>query len=233
MTEAAERLARGELAPWTTIIARHQTLGRGRRERRWDARSGDALLATVMAQLAIPPERMGMIALATGLAVADALSEWDVSVSLKWPNDVYLDDRKLGGILIQTRLDSTVTALIGIGINLSSVPPDHSSSATCLAVFLTVVPQPRALAVAAVRHLQARADQLEAGKWQAIIDDWTVRAVWIGEPISVTAEVPVAGTFVGVDEFGRMLVSLESGVQVIAEGDVQRGPRRSLYLDMN
>src|SRR6185369_16732979 len=86
MTEAADRLAREEIGPWTTIIARHQTQGRGRRDRRWEAASGDALLATVVVPLEIPPERIGLIALATGLAIADAISEWTVPVSLKWPN---------------------------------------------------------------------------------------------------------------------------------------------------
>ena len=232
MTEAADRLSRGEIDPWTTIIARHQTSGRGRLDRRWEAEPGDALLATVVVPLAVPPERIGLIALATGLAVADAISKWSVPVTLKWPNDIYVDDRKLGGILIRTRLDATVTALIGIGINLSSVPDGHLSAATCLAAHAKDVPQPLSLAKAIVRQLQFRADQLEARMYQLIVDDWTSRAVWIGETVAVASGTPITGTFIGVDELGRMLISLDSGTQAIAEGDLQRGPRRSLYLGM-
>jgi BirA family biotin operon repressor/biotin-[acetyl-CoA-carboxylase] ligase len=232
MTEAADRLAREEIGPWTTIIARHQTQGRGRRDRRWEAASGDALLATVVVPLEIPPERIGLIALATGLAIADAISEWTVPVSLKWPNDIYLDERKLGGVLIHTRLDATVTAMIGIGINLRSAPESQASSAICLAETLAEVPSPRDLAEAIVRRLRARLDQLETRMWQVIIEDWTARALWIGQTVSVQSRELVDGHFAGVDEFGRMLVETAGHVDAISEGDVQRGPRPSLYLDM-
>jgi BirA family transcriptional regulator, biotin operon repressor / biotin---[acetyl-CoA-carboxylase] ligase len=232
MAEAADRLAHGGIGPWTTIMARHQSRGRGRRNRQWDAEPGDALLATVVVPLVIPAERVGLTALATGLAVADAVSQWDVPVSLKWPNDIYIDDRKLGGILIQTRLGAAVTALIGIGINLASVPVDLLTSATCLADYLPRWPQPRELAEAIIRQLRGRVEHLESGQWQTIVDDWTARAIWRGEIVAVESRTPIEGTFIGVDEFGRMLVSNSKGVQAISEGDVQRGPRRSLYLDM-
>ena len=110
----------------------------------------------------IPPERIGLISLAAGLAIADAISERLVPVSLKWPNDIYLDERKLGGVLIHTRLDATITAMVGIGVNLGSVPESLASSATCLAEILAETPSPRDLAEAIVRRLQARLDQLEA-----------------------------------------------------------------------
>ena len=233
MTEAADRFARGEIGPWTTIIARHQVKGRGRRNRRWEAAAGDALLATVVAPVHIPPERIGLISLAAGLAIADAISEWMVPVSLKWPNDIYLDERKLGGVLIHTRLDATITAMVGIGINLRSVPESLASSATCLAEILAETPSPRALAEAIVRRLQARLDQLEAQMWHVIREDWTARALWIEESVSVQSRMPVDGRLAGVDEFGRMLIETAGHVEAISEGDVRRGPRPSLYFDMD
>ena len=233
MTEAADRFARGEIGPWTTIIARHQVKGRGRRNRRWEAAAGDALLATVVAPVNIPPERIGLISLAAGLAIADAISEWMVPVSLKWPNDIYLDERKLGGVLIHTRLDATITAMVGIGVNLGSVPEGQMSSAICMAEILAETPSPRELAESIVRWLRARFGQLDEGRWRETVDDWTARALWIEESVSVQSRMPVDGRLAGVDEFGRMLIETAGHVEAMSEGDVRRGPRPSLYLDID
>ena len=128
MAEAADRLAHGEIGPWTTIIARRQTRGRGRRNRQWDAEPGDALLATVVVPLAIPPERVGLIALATGLAVADAVSQWGVPVSLKWPTVSRMDR-----VALHARADPRSAGVVspkrnpgGAGLHAENVPNDQT-----------------------------------------------------------------------------------------------------------
>jgi BirA family transcriptional regulator, biotin operon repressor / biotin---[acetyl-CoA-carboxylase] ligase len=92
------------------VVADHQTAGRGRLERRWEAPPGSALLASFV--LARNP----LLSLAAGVAAAEACGE---AVRLKWPNDLLLNDGKLGGILVETRADK---AMCGIGINLSWAP---------------------------------------------------------------------------------------------------------------
>lgn len=95
----------------TIVLADHQTAGRGRMGRRWDAPPGTALLASFV--LAPGP----VLSLAAGVAAAEACGP---HVRLKWPNDLLLDDRKLGGILVEV---SGGRAVCGIGINLSWAPP--------------------------------------------------------------------------------------------------------------
>lgn len=225
MTEATERLARGELAPWTTVLARHQSQGRGRHDRSWQAAPGDAMMATIMAPIDIPLERLGLVALATGVAVAQALQQWGVRAALKWPNDVYLAGRKLGGILIQSKIDQPVIALVGIGINLRSVPPTFADTAVCLAEFISDPPKPRLLAEAIVSRLRQFAGELEAGKFEAIIDQWAERALWIGEEVSIEGGNVMSGKMLGIDDFGKLRLATAGGERLIAEGDVRRGPR--------
>ena len=93
------------------VIADHQSRGRGRMGRRWDAPPGTALLASFV--LAPDP----VLSLAAGVAAAEACGP---QVRLKWPNDLLVDDRKLGGILVEV---SGGKAVCGIGINLSWAPP--------------------------------------------------------------------------------------------------------------
>jgi len=94
----------------SVVIADHQTAGRGRLERRWEAPPGTALLVSFV--LTPGP----LLSLAVGVAAAEACGP---QVRLKWPNDLLLDGRKLGGILVET---TPRKAICGIGINLSSAP---------------------------------------------------------------------------------------------------------------
>jgi BirA family biotin operon repressor/biotin-[acetyl-CoA-carboxylase] ligase len=92
------------------VIADHQTAGRGRLDHRWDAPPGTALLASFV--LAPNP----LLSLAAGVAAAEACGR---GVRLKWPNDLLLDGRKVGGILVEA---SPAKAICGIGINLTWAP---------------------------------------------------------------------------------------------------------------
>ncbi len=92
------------------VIADHQTAGRGRLEHRWEAPSGTALLVSFV----LPPN--ALLSLAAGVAAAEAC---DQGVRLKWPNDLLLGGRKVGGILVEA---TAAKAVCGIGINLTWAP---------------------------------------------------------------------------------------------------------------
>jgi BirA family biotin operon repressor/biotin-[acetyl-CoA-carboxylase] ligase len=99
----------------SVVVAAHQTAGRGRLDRRWDAPPGTALLASFV--LPASP----LLSLAAGVAAARACGD---GVQLKWPNDLLLDGRKLGGILVEVLGPK---AAVGIGINLSWAPPEGAA----------------------------------------------------------------------------------------------------------
>jgi BirA family transcriptional regulator, biotin operon repressor / biotin---[acetyl-CoA-carboxylase] ligase len=92
------------------VVADHQTAGRGRLERRWESPKGSALLVSFVL------EPNPLLSLAAGVAAAEACGP---DVRLKWPNDLLLQGKKLGGILVET---TPVRAICGIGINLTWAP---------------------------------------------------------------------------------------------------------------
>jgi BirA family transcriptional regulator, biotin operon repressor / biotin---[acetyl-CoA-carboxylase] ligase len=94
----------------SVVVADHQTAGRGRHGRTWDAPSGSGLFVTFVL------ESFPVIVFAAGVAAAEACGG---GVQLKWPNDLILRERKLGGILAEIRNEH---ALVGIGINLTWAP---------------------------------------------------------------------------------------------------------------
>ncbi len=94
----------------SVVVADHQTAGRGRHGRSWEAPAGSGLFVTFVL------EPSPIVVFAAGVAAAEACGR---GALLKWPNDLVLGDRKLGGILAEVRSDH---ALVGIGINLSWAP---------------------------------------------------------------------------------------------------------------
>lgn len=100
-----------ELPIGSVVVADHQTAGRGRLDRRWDAPAGSALLASFV----LKPNPL--LSLAIGVAAAEACGP---DVKLKWPNDLMLRNRKLGGVLVEV---TSGKAIAGVGINLTWAPP--------------------------------------------------------------------------------------------------------------
>lgn len=100
-----------ELPVGSVVVADHQTAGRGRFDRRWEAPAGSALLVSFVL------EPNPLLSLVAGVAAAEACGP---EVRLKWPNDLLLDGRKLGGILVEVTRGK---AVCGIGVNLTAAPP--------------------------------------------------------------------------------------------------------------
>lgn len=114
--------------PHLVVVARHQTAGRGRRNRAWVDDHGESLLFSVSFrhQQSTKPveENMGAVALAdaqrVGIAVAEMARSYGVDAGLKWPNDVVVDDRKMAGVLGETSITgSRLDVVVGCGLNLN------------------------------------------------------------------------------------------------------------------
>ena len=115
----------GDVPPRTALVTAHQTAGRGRLDRRWDAPPGSNLLVTLSVEAAAtaPTQLMQRV----GLAIVDGLETLVGAevpgLGLKWPNDVMLDDRKLAGVLAQARLGSDgLVVVVGFGMNVAWAP---------------------------------------------------------------------------------------------------------------
>ena len=136
MTEAARWAADG--APHGALVtAMHQTAGRGRHGRAWLDAPGHALLLTLVLRLAalrLPPERLGLVPLAAGLALAETARAFGAKASVKWPNDVVVAGdgalgRKLAGVLADARAG---TVLLGVGLNVAQAAFPPGLDATSL-----------------------------------------------------------------------------------------------------
>ena len=114
-------LPRG-LSPCEVVWADYQTAGKGQGTNSWESERGKNLLFSILYHPQdIPANRQFQISMAVSLAIADALGEQIGDVSIKWPNDIYWRNAKIGGILIENRLmgQTIKDSIIGVGINVN------------------------------------------------------------------------------------------------------------------
>lgn len=226
--------APGEL---DVCLAEFQTAGRGRRGRAWTAPLGSGLCLSVGWQFSGMPAGPGPLTLAVGVAVRRALERVaQITIALKWPNDLVFDERKLGGILLELAAEAHGGAhvVVGIGLNVS-LPPELARSlsdwprgAVDLKTALGRAPPPRAvLAAALVNELAALFVDYPAHGFAAYRTEWRSadflrgRAVRLDEPGG-----PLFGKAVGIDADGALLVEAAGVRRRVVAGDVSVRSRR-------
>ena len=225
----AAAYAAGPGADRIVVVAEHQTAGRGRLDRSWEAPPRSALtLSALVRPAGVPSARWPWLPLIAGLAVAASLQRTaEVATTLKWPNDVMVADRKLGGVLVE-RIDApgvAPAAVIGIGINVSQTRNELPvPEATSLLLEGASTLDRSVLLKAVLRGLGGL-----LGRWQAaggavagLHDAYVEASSTVGRAVRVSlpgGEV-VEGDAVAVDDSGRLIVRTDSGERSLGAGDV-------------
>ncbi len=219
-----ERAAAGA-ADGYAILAREQTAGRGSRGRGWVSVAGNLHLSVLLREAAAMAEAGGY-ALLAGLALIEALDPLRpaaATLTLKWPNDVLCDGRKLAGVLIETAADAAGHLgwlVLGFGANLRLAPdlPDRPS----IALGTAAAPEQVAAAVIErVAHWRAR--RRREG-WPAVQAAWSARAHPPGTPLVVAAAGErVSGAFAGLAADGTLLLATPGGTRRFSAGEVLLG----------
>jgi BirA family biotin operon repressor/biotin-[acetyl-CoA-carboxylase] ligase len=147
-----------DLRSGSCLIAEAQTAGRGQRGRRWQSPFASGFLGSVLWQFDQGLASLGGLSLAMGVAVADALADCGAEVGLKWPNDIVVDGRKLGGILIDAggEAHGRCHVVVGLGLNGRLPPAAHGEidqPATDLAAVLGREVDRNDLAAALLTHV--------------------------------------------------------------------------------
>jgi BirA family biotin operon repressor/biotin-[acetyl-CoA-carboxylase] ligase len=213
-------------------IAEYQSAGRGRRGRRWSAPLAAGLTLSAGWQFVDTPPELPALTLAVGVVARRALARVaGVDVSLKWPNDLVWDERKLGGILLELTAEGQggchVVAGIGINVELPSqmlaTLSDWPRGAADLAAATHGAPPSRAvLAIALIEALAALFTEYSNEGFRAYREDWRAADYLKGRRVRIDeAGGPVLGTAVGIESDGALLIETSAGARrrVIA-GDV-------------
>ena len=216
-------LARDGAPEGVVLVADHQTAGRGRLGRTWQAPPAASLLTTVL--LRPPTELVDLVPMAVALAMVEAVAATTgVHARLKWPNDLTVDDRKLAGVLAEADWPPTggVAVCVGVGVNCNwpdDLPPDLAGTMVALN-HLTGAGVDRAdLLVAFLHALERRYAALDRA---ALVADWRSLTATLGRRVRVDVGTgTVEGTAADFDASGHLVLALDDGTsRTFAVGDV-------------
>jgi BirA family biotin operon repressor/biotin-[acetyl-CoA-carboxylase] ligase len=216
------------------VVTDHQTDGRGRHGRQWTADPGTNLMLSVVLRPPLPPDRLGLVTLAAGVAVADAVDAF-VSphrATIKWPNDVLLEGRKTCGMLLEGAFagqrraaDAPSFVILGIGLNVNQThfPDALADTATSLRLILgRTVPRPPLFA-RLLEELERRYDSLIEDEGASVREAFHARMDRRGERVTLRftgTDDTVAGTIRGVTATGALELDTDDGTRILHAGEV-------------
>jgi BirA family biotin operon repressor/biotin-[acetyl-CoA-carboxylase] ligase len=218
-------LARAGAPEGSVVWAETQTRGRGRQGRAWISPPGNLYVSVVLRpEVACAP----LLPLAAGVAVAEGLEAWGVRAGLKWPNDVVIGDRKLGGILAESSSSgpSIDWVVIGIGLNVrAALSSDLAESAVSLVDAGAPLAQVEDVASAVLARLSLWYHRLADSGPGVVVNEWRRRSVpWWGEQVEAwSSGSRILGRAVGVDDEGGLVLEMDDGSRTtLRSGEVHR-----------
>ena len=218
-----ERLFQGlEVPSGQIIVAREQTAGRGRQDRKWLSAPSQNLCFSLFVQTDAELAAVPSLTMAAALAVNDLLRSLGILSAPKWPNDVLVGDRKICGILSERVEPSGIIVGIGLNVNMSNEEAAaidrpatsmliESGKSHDLAQTLEALFQP----------LEYWIDEWQKGGFSNLRKTWTQQAGPIGKPLSVhDGDMVKNGTLAGFGNHGELLLQTQNGIETIWTGDV-------------
>lgn len=209
--DVAHRLAAEGAAAGTLVIADEQTAGRGRGGRAWHSTAGAGIWLTLIER---PRDQagVGVLSLRVGLAAAEALDRFAAEpIRVKWPNDLYVDQEKLAGILVEARWREQTLEWVAIGMGLNVKRPNGIANAAGLE-FGTGRLEVLDELIPAVREAATRTGSLSASE----IEEFDARDLARGR----TCIEPALGKVAGITATGELLVALADSVAPFRSGSL-------------
>ena len=213
----ARRLADGGAREGTVVSSEEQTKGKGRMGRSWLSPRGKGIWISVILRPPISPERTGRISLASALAVAEAIREIaGLPALIKWPNDLLIGGKKVGGVLIEMTAERGLVKFIilGIGVNVNQdkFPPELKG----IALSLKQEGGEEVSRLALLREILRRLDNyylsLNGGGFEVVANRWRELSATLGRQVKVSFQGKIVeGQATDIDVDGALLLRLDSG----------------------
>lgn len=230
--DQATKLGKSGAASGLAIFAEKQNAGRGRFGRRWESASHLGLWFSLLLRPTFPQENWPRLTTWVAVSIASAIEHaTGVSAGIKWPNDIFVDGRKIAGILIETAQDRAQEnfAVVGIGVNANHAREDFPEALASIATSLRVATgrsiDRSAMAAAIFRELDARHADLDR-RFDTLVAEATRRSVLLGRWVQVrAADSVIEGIAENLDANGQLLLRTSDGnLATLSAGEVSISP---------
>lgn len=226
-TEAKRIIDNGEAKHGTMISADFQTHGRGQFGRVWESsQAQNAMMSLILKPKALAVSEQFQLNIVTSLAVLDVIEEYGLSAQVKWPNDIYVSDNKICGILIQNFLKGATIqhTIIGVGLNVNQLSwPQAVPNPTSLSKELSMPLDVNEVTDLVARSIMSRFDRIDArDELKKAYHDKMYRRGEVSR-FMIGDEV-VLGEIIGIDDSGQMMVAHDKSLQAYQHGEISFVP---------
>jgi len=212
--ELAEKASEG-----TVVLADSQDKGRGRLGRTWISPSGVNIYMSIILRPQLKPKDGSLITIMSAVACAEAIRNvTGVKITTKWPNDLMINNKKVGGILteLKTQQQKITSAIVGIGINVNTdvraFPVDMKQRATSLKNEAGVSYSREPIVAEILNEMDRWYKTLTTLEKEAILQAWKNLTSTLGRKVMIiTPQETITGTAEAIDNEGMLLVRLPSG----------------------
>ncbi len=226
----AKKIANDGCPHGAIVIAEKQTMGRGRVGREWKSCNSNGLWFSVVLRPDLEPEYIKIVTLAAAIAVVEGIFEAQgIVCGIKWPNDIILENYKLGGILTELSAEPERInyVVVGIGINInqdkSDFDDDIKNKATSLKIYSGgTVSRVRVLESILTRFEEIYTTMVQ-GKTQEIVNKWSKYSVTLGKEVKIKyRDIEYIGLAQAITSDGKLIVKCNDGVvREIQAGEIQ------------
>lgn len=206
------------------LLTLYQRHGRGRRGRKWLAAPGYAVMMSVGVSLHYGVQDLSGLSVDVGVGICRYLGTLNIPARLKWPNDIWIADRKLGGILIEMRGDQD-RAFIAIGFGMNLIKTDGIDTLIAASNDFLSKTWSDQETIALIDAIQSTAMLYTTLSYEQRAQRYREVSLLEGVEISVVGEqTELRGIAQGIDEFGRLSILTDSGIELISAGEVSVRP---------
>lgn len=212
----------------SVFFADEQTAGRGRGDHKWQSVAGDGLYVSFLMRSRLSAAQLPLIPLAAGLAAADAIrAVAEVAIDLRWPNDLLIGPRKVGGILVESKTEAAALAfaVVGVGINVHQRDFDPALSTPAISLDLATGHRVsrQALLVALLESLERETALLSNPEAvSATLARVEQASTWLrGRSVEVHGPQECLGITAGLDAQGFLLVQTAGGLITVQTGGIR------------
>lgn len=208
-------------------LAEHQTFGRGRRGKKWISPFGQNIYLSILTRCRTPNKSLGAVSLIVGLGVVEALQTLGVDgLKIKWPNDIYWQDQKLAGILIEAKeiRENFGDLVIGVGLNVNMDKINASvinQAWTALNQILDKEIYRNVVAAKLIQHIMLYVQAFEEKGFDAFINQWQDVDYLLGKEVRVNGIAhELNGVAKGINMQGELLVANQGKTSAVNAGEV-------------
>ena len=223
--EAFDLINKNKVSSGGIILTDFQYDGKGRNNKKWFSSSGKSITFSLVIEPAFHPKKLSLLSLAVGISIANTIKKLNLNASLKWPNDIFIKNKKCGGILIESKIlqNKIKYLIIGIGINVNENEFDSSLQNISTSLFIEKKsPIQRELIIAWIlNELELLIKLLNQENSGDIINSWTNLCNHINKKVSFLHNKKTKeGIFKGINNNGEAIIQFDNNEIVLNQTQI-------------